>query len=122
MIVSREQRRKNRELKKQLEAEKTKNAVLNDGVDKDAEIEALKREVFEWKKKANDTRYCLTMDIALELERSKIPCANWVIRSVASTALQSRHLLEFFSSTFIGFRLWIKNACNNNLLLSREFV
>ena len=47
MIVSREQRRKNRELKKQLEAEKTKNAVLNDGVDKDAEIEALKREVFE---------------------------------------------------------------------------
>lgn len=45
--IWREQRRKNRELKKQLEAAKAQNAVTDDGVDKDAEIETLKREVLE---------------------------------------------------------------------------
>ena len=59
MILSREQRRKNRELKKQLEAERTKNAVVDDDVDKDAEIEALKREVLElqYRMKEESERY-----------------------------------------------------------------
>ena len=64
MIVQREQRRKNRELKKQLEAERTKNAVVDDGVDKDAEIEALKRDVLElqYRMKEESERYEVLFD------------------------------------------------------------
>lgn len=92
----REQRRKNRELKKQLEAAKAQNAVTDDGVDKDAEIETLKREVLEMqcRMKEESERYESQWEDAEAMHQRQLRAMREAIEKASSSGKGSEDSIK----------------------------